>query len=106
MHNNQIKDLRSALNFLEAKPGELETYSEPVAADCEAASIYASTAGGVPVRAPTSVGPAILFDRVMPADRKAVVGMFGSRQRCDRLLLEKDQEANRRCAEAQQSAHR
>ena len=86
MHSNQITDLRTALQFLEAQQGELETNSSPIQAYCEAASIYAQKAGGVPVKAPTSVGPAILFERLMPSNRAAVVGMFGSRQRCASYL--------------------
>ncbi len=86
MQSKQIIDLRTALKFLEAQQGELEIHSSPVQAYCEAASIYARKAGGVPVNAPTSSGPAILFERLMPVDKMAVVGMFGSRQRCASYL--------------------
>ena len=86
MNSHQISDLSSALQFLQTQQGELETYTTPVQAYCEAASIYANKAGGVPIKPPTAKGSAILFDKVMPANKAAVVGVFGSRQRCARYL--------------------
>lgn len=82
MKSTQIKDLRTALEFLRSQDEELETVSTPVQAWCELGAIYAPKGGGVPVRPPTQAGPAMLFERVMPSDCPAVVGMFGSRQRC------------------------
>ena len=82
MHSKPIKDLSSALTFLQTQEGELETHSAPVYANVQAASIYAKKAGGVPIKSPTKQGPAMLFEHIMPADKSAAVGIFGSRQRC------------------------
>lgn len=82
MESTRIKDLRTALEFLTSQDNELEIVSTPVEARCELGAFYAPRCGGVPVRPPTRSGPAMLFERVMPCDRPAVVGMFGSRQRC------------------------
>ena len=82
MEFNQIEDLSTALEFLASRPGELETVGEPVQAWCELSARYAPRGGGVPVRPPTQAGPAMLFEKVMPADRAVVVGVFGTQQRC------------------------
>ena len=82
MTNDKITDLRSALEFLKKREGELECVSETVNAYCEVGAIYAKKAGGVPLRPPTQCGPAMLFNRVMPADRPVTFGIFGSRERC------------------------
>ncbi|MGR9109112.1 MAG: UbiD family decarboxylase [Gammaproteobacteria bacterium] len=82
MNSDAITDLRSALEFLRSRDGELETVSEPLQAFCEIGAIYARKGGGVPVRPPTRQGPAMLFKRAMPADRPVVLGVFGSRERC------------------------
>ena len=79
---HKINDLRSALEFLKSRTGEFEIISRPAQAFCEIGAIYAEAGGGVPVRAPTRSGPALLFNRVMPADRPVVFGLFGSRARC------------------------
>lgn len=80
--NTQIKDLRTAVEFIRSQAQELEVVSTPVQAWCELAARYALKGGGVPVRHPTKAGPAMLFEQVMPSGRPAVVGMFGTRQRC------------------------
>ena len=82
MTSDKITDLRSALEFLKCRDGELESISKPVNAFCEIGAIYAENGGGVPVRPPTRRGPAMLFNKVMPANRPVVLGIFGSRERC------------------------
>lgn len=82
MQSDAIKDLRTAIDFLKCREGEFETVPEPVDAFCQMGATYATKGGGVPVRPPTCSGPAILFSRVMPADRAAVLGIFGTRARC------------------------
>ncbi len=82
MHCDSIHDLRSAIAFLDNCTGELETLSQPVDAFCEMGAIYAKKGGGVPVKPPTKAGPVMLFQRVLPANRPAVVGVFGTRERC------------------------
>jgi len=82
MTSDQITDLRSALDFLQGRDGELESVAQPVNAYCELAAIYAEKGGGVPVRPPTRRGPAQLFSRVMPAERPVALGIFGTRARC------------------------
>ncbi len=77
-----IHDLSSAIQFLQSRPGDLETISKPVEAFCEMGAIYASRAGGVPIRPPTKAGPAMLFQQVRPAERPAISGVFGTRERC------------------------
>ena len=83
MKVNQIEDLRTALEFLASRPGELETVHEPVQAWCELSARYAPSGGGVPVRPPTQAGPAMLFEKVMPADCP-VAGVRTSRTRSTR----------------------
>lgn len=82
MASDSINDLRSALEFLRSRQAELKSISEPVDSYCEIASIYARNGGGIPVRSPTRSGPAMLFERAMPADQRVVLGVFGSRERC------------------------
>lgn len=86
MKDTEIKDLRTALQFLQQYDQELEHISTPVKAWCELAAIYAEKGGGVPVRPPTRSGSAMLFERVMPQDHLVLVGLFGSRRRCALLV--------------------
>ncbi|MGH8549264.1 MAG: UbiD family decarboxylase [Methylococcales bacterium] len=102
MTSDSITDLRSALDFLRSREGELDSISEPVKAFCEIGAIYAEKGGGVPVRPPTRSGPAMLFNRVMPADRPVALGIFGSRARCAAYLgTNPDQIADRLIEAAQ-----
>ena len=86
MDCDSIHDLQSAIAFLDNCTGELETLSRPVDAFCEMAAVYARNGGGVPVKPPTKAGPAMLFQCVRPANRPAVVGVFGTRERCAALI--------------------
>ncbi len=82
MDSQNITDLRSAIEFLNGREGELESIPTPMNAYCEITAYYAKKAGGVPVRPPTRGGPAMLFNHVLPTRKLVALGIFGSRERC------------------------
>lgn len=90
-----IHDLPTALNMLEQHGEGPEVIIEPVQSNYEVAAYYAARGGGVPVAAPTKAGRSILFERVIPANKPVVVGLFGTRKRCSLMLgCEKNQMAD------------
>ena len=83
----QVFDLRSALAVLERIPGQLLTTSEPVDPYLEMAGVYKLAGAGTPLKPPTRLGPAMLFENVkgFPGVRLAA-GVLASRERTARLL--------------------
>jgi 4-hydroxy-3-polyprenylbenzoate decarboxylase len=82
-----IVDLRSALEFLAAVPGQLVSTKEPVDAIAELAGVYKLVGAGTPVAPPTRVGgPAMLFENVKGYGMPVVTGVLASRARTAMLL--------------------
>lgn len=81
-----IVDLRSALAFLAAHPGQLISTREPVDPVAELAGVYRHIGAGTPVQPPTRVGPAMLFEKVKGFAVPVVVGVLASRKRTALLL--------------------
>jgi 4-hydroxy-3-polyprenylbenzoate decarboxylase len=81
-----ISDLRSALEFLAAIPGQLITTREPVDANAELAGVYRHIGAGTPVAPPTRIGPAMLFENVKGYSIPVVTGLLASRERTALLL--------------------
>jgi 4-hydroxy-3-polyprenylbenzoate decarboxylase len=81
MQASEIIDLRSALEFLEAVPGQLLRTSEPVDPVAQLAGVYRRVGAGTPVAPPTQVGPAMLFENVKGYDMPVVTGVLASRRR-------------------------
>lgn len=86
MHAHSIVDLRSALDFLAAIPGQLVRTREPVDPVGELASAYRLVGAGTPVTPPTRIGPAMLFECVKGYRMPVVVGILASRERTALLL--------------------
>ena len=64
--NNQVYDLRSALNLLRSQPGQLVETDVPVDPSAELAGVYRHVGAGGTVQRPTREGPAMLFHRMTP----------------------------------------
>jgi 4-hydroxy-3-polyprenylbenzoate decarboxylase len=86
MSPESIVDLRSALAFLAAHPGQLICTREPVDPVAELAGVYRHIGAGTPVQPPTRVGPAMLFEKVKGFAVPVVVGVLASRKRTALLL--------------------
>lgn len=86
MKPETIVDLRSALAFLAAHPGQLISTREPVDPVAELAGVYRHIGAGTPVQPPTRVGPAMLFENVKGFAVPVVVGVLASRKRTALLL--------------------
>jgi gallate decarboxylase subunit C len=81
-----IVDLRSALAFLSAIPGQLVSTKEPVDPVAELAGVYKVVGAGTPLAPPTQIGPAMLFENVKGYEMPVVVGVLASRLRTALLL--------------------
>lgn len=81
-----ITDLRSALEFLRSKPGQLVSTRTPVDAHGELAGVYRLVGAGTPVAPPTRIGPAMLFESVTGYEMPVVTGILASRERTAMLL--------------------
>lgn len=80
-------DLRSALRFLSQHPGQLRRTAEPVDANAELAGVYRHIGAGTPVLPPTTIGPAMLFEKIKGYDDfRVVAGVMASRERVALLL--------------------
>ena len=87
MTADRVSDLRSALEFLRLHPGQLLETAEPVDPCLELGGVYRAIGAGTPVRPPTRIGPAMLFERVRGyADARIAVGVLASRERTALLL--------------------
>lgn len=86
MHATEIVDLRTALEFLEQVPGQLIRTAEPVDAHGELAAVYRHIGAGAPVKPPTRIGPAMIFESVRGYSIPVVTGILASRERAALLL--------------------
>lgn len=86
MKATEIVDLRTALEFLEGLPGQLVRTKEPVDAHGELAGVYRHIGAGTPVKPPTKVGPAMVFESVKGYSIPVVTGVLASRERAALLL--------------------
>ncbi len=87
MANNEIHDLRSALDFLKTMPGQyLETDTE-VDPKAEVSGVYRHVGSGGTVMRPTKEGPAMVFNNVKGhPDAKVAIGLLASRKRVAAML--------------------
>ena len=86
MDSSQINDLRSALDFLAERPGQLVSTDVEVDPYLEIAGIYRRVGSGTPTAPPTKIGPAMMFNKVKGSDWRVVAGMLASRERTALLL--------------------
>ena len=90
---NKINDLRSALEFLKAIPGQYVETDVEVDPIHEIASVYKYIGAGGTVIRPTKEGPALQFNNVKGfPGRPVVIGVLSSRRRVGYLL---DHDPNR-----------
>ena len=91
--NNQVYDLRSALNLLRSQPGQLVETDVPVDPSAELAGVYRHVGAGGTVQRPTREGPAMLFHQIKghPGARVAI-GVLASRSRVAALLGRRPEE--------------
>jgi gallate decarboxylase subunit C len=82
----RINDLRSALAFLAAIPGQLVSTKEPVDPFAELAGVYKLVGAGTPLAPPAPIGPAMLFENVKGYSIPVVVGVLASRRRTALLM--------------------
>ena len=83
---NNVRDLRSALEFLATIPGQLVSTRAPVDPNAELAGVYKLVGAGTPLAPPTRTGPAMLFEKVKGFDMPVVVGILASRERTALLM--------------------
>ena len=82
-----IYDLRSALEFLGAEPGELVETDTPVDPSAELAGVYRHIGAGGTVMRPTKIGPAMIFNNIKGhPDARVAIGVLASRSRVAKLL--------------------
>ena len=87
MDSSQINDLRTALDFLAEKPGELVSTAVEVDPYLEIAGIYRRVGSGTPTAPPTKVGPAMMFNRIKGCPGwRVLAGLLASRERTALLL--------------------
>ena len=86
MNATDITDLRTALEFLEAIPGQLVSTRVEVDPYLELAGVYRRVGSGTPTAPPTQIGPAMLFQNVKGHDVSVVAGVLASRERTALLL--------------------
>jgi gallate decarboxylase subunit C len=84
--NDRIYDLRSALSVLAEEDGQLLVTDREVDPHGELAGVYRKIGAGAPVQPPTTVGPAMLFNRVKGYDMRVITGVLASRRRTAILL--------------------
>lgn len=83
---SDITDLRTALDFLAAIPGQLVSTKVEVDPYLELAGVYRRVGSGTPTAPPTQIGPAMLFENVKGSDMAVVAGILASRERTALLL--------------------
>ena len=83
----EVTDLRSALKLLESIPGQLLRTDHPVDPNAELAGVYRHVGAGCPVKPPTKIGPAMLFQNIKGyPDARIVTGVMASRERVAHLF--------------------
>ncbi len=83
---SDITDLRTALDFLAAIPGQLVSTKVEVDPYLELAGVYRRVGSGTPTAPPTQIGPAMLFENVKGSNMAVVAGILASRERTALLL--------------------
>lgn len=85
---NGVRDLRSALEFLRKRPGQLVETEVEVDPEAELSGVYRYVGAGGTVMRPTRTnGPAMLFRNLKGFDEaSAVIGVLASRERVAALL--------------------
>lgn len=85
---NGVRDLRSALEFLRKRPGQLMETEVEVDPEAELSGVYRYVGAGGTVMRPTRTnGPAMLFRNLKGFDEaSAVIGVLASRERVAALL--------------------
>lgn len=87
MKAEDIRDLRSAIEFLRGEPGELLETDVPVNPKAELAGVYRRVGSGGTVKRPTQEGPAMIFNNVVGhPGRPVLIGLLSSRRRVGKLL--------------------
>jgi 4-hydroxy-3-polyprenylbenzoate decarboxylase len=86
MDSSQITDLRTTLDFLAERPGQLVSTDVEVDPYLEIAGIYRKVGSGTPTAPPTQIGPAMMFNQVKGSDWRVVAGILASRERTAMLL--------------------
>lgn len=84
---NQVHDLRSALELLRTLPGQLAETDVPVDPSAELSGVYRYVGAGGTVARPTQEGPAVIFNSIKGhPDAKVAIGVLSSRKRVAALL--------------------
>ncbi len=81
-----ITDLRTALDFLSRRPGQLVSTKVEVDPYLELTGVYRRVGSGTPTAPPTKIGPAMLFENVKGHTMRVVAGVLASRERTALLL--------------------
>lgn len=83
----QVRDLRSALEFLRETPGQLLETDVPVDPSAELSGVYRYVGAGGTVARPTREGPAMLFRSIKGhPGAQVAIGLLASRKRTAALL--------------------
>jgi UbiD family decarboxylase len=85
--NIEITDLRSALEYLSAIPGEVVTTDVEVDPIAELSGVYRVVGAGGTCMRPTRKGPAMIFNKVKGyPEFRVAIGLMSTRQRAATLL--------------------
>lgn len=85
--NNKVRDLRSALEYLESIPGQLAQTDVEVDPMGELSGVYRHVGAGGTVERPTKEGPAMIFNRIKGHEgTRVAIGVLASRERVGMLL--------------------
>lgn len=83
----QIKDLRTALEFLSGIPDQLFETNVEVDQHAQLAGVYRHIGAGGTIQRPTQEGPAMIFNHIKGhPDAKILIGLLASRNRVGHLL--------------------
>lgn len=83
----EVIDLRSALELLEAIPGQIVHTAVEVDPAGELAGVYRHVGAGGTVARPTKIGPAMMFDNIKGhPNARVAIGVLASRKRVGYLL--------------------
>lgn len=91
-----IRDLRSALSFLDRIDDGVLRIPNRLLLQSELASLYAHVGGGCPIVGPVKTDAPLLFEDTGIEDASVLVGLFASRRRCaDLISADPERIANR-----------
>ena len=89
MKAQEINDLRSAIQFLREKEGQIIETDVQVDPFAQLAGVYRYIGAGGTVMRPTKMGPAMIFNNVNGhSDARVLIGLLSSRERVGLLLGE------------------